>query len=102
MECESKILMQHCGCVLYYMPRLNEDTTICNRENSVCYEEIKLAVELGTNSSFRCECLPGCFEISYTADMSTARLGTSGFEGREHVLSNLNKDYVSYVIVICI
>lgn len=97
MECESRILIEQCGCVLYYMPRISDSTTICNRDNWQCYESIKLAIELATNDTFHCNCLPGCFEISYDAEISTARLGTEGFAVREHIITAANKEFVEYV-----
>ena len=41
MECESRLTESVCGCVLYYMPRTTDDTTICSRKDAECYEKIK-------------------------------------------------------------
>lgn len=89
MECESRYLIEHCGCVLYYMPRVDESTNICNRDDWQCYETIKLAVETAANNSFQCNCLPGCFELNYNADVSTARLGTEGFIIKQNSIRQL-------------
>lgn len=94
MECESRILIEVCGCVLYYMPRVDENTTICNRDDWTCYERIQLAIETATNDTFQCNCLPGCFEISYYADVSSARLGTEGFLLKQRLIRVTNSSYV--------
>lgn len=89
MECESQYLIEHCGCVLYYMPRLDDSTNVCNRDDWQCSETIKLAVELASNDSFRCNCLPGCFELNYAADVSTARLGVEGYDIKQQFVQKL-------------
>lgn len=96
MECESRILIEVCGCVLYYMPRVNDDTSICNRDDWECYEKIKLAIELATNDTFQCNCLPACFEMGYTADVTAAQLGTDGFFVRQKVVRITDSDFVKY------
>lgn len=100
MECESRILIEVCGCVLYYMPRVDENTTICNRDDWTCYERIQLAIETASNDTFRCNCLPGCFEINYYADVSNARLGTEGYLLKQRVIRVTNSSYVKYVRII--
>lgn len=78
------------------MPRVNDNTSICNRDDWECYEKIKLAIELATNDTFQCNCLPACFEMSYTADVSAAQLGTDGFFLRQKVIRVTNSDFVKY------
>lgn len=97
MECQSKLLIHICGCVLYYMPRINENTRICSQADELCYESAKLTIEVGANKTLRCHCQPGCFEISYTSEISAARLGTEGFSVRQKLISNTRADYVVYV-----
>lgn len=94
MECESRILIEMCGCVLYYMPRIDENTNICSRDDYTCYNQIKLAIELAVNETFKCNCLPGCFEINYSADISTARLGTEGFAVQQNIIRRAKSEYV--------
>lgn len=99
MECESRYLIEQCGCVLYYMPRVDENTNICNQDDWQCFEAIKLAVEMSSNDTFQCDCLPGCFEINYGADISTARLGTEGFDVRIEGIKELGTpDFITYVL----
>lgn len=94
MECQSKLLIQLCGCVLYYMPRINENTRICSQNDASCYESAKVTIEVGANHTYHCHCLPGCFEINYTPDISAARLGTEGFMVRQKLISNSKPEYV--------
>lgn len=97
MECESRLLESVCGCVLYYMPRVNEETTICNRDDWTCYDTIKLAIELNTNDTYKCSCLPSCFELSYTSSMSNSRLGVGDFTLRQEFIGQMQPDFVLYV-----
>ncbi|XP_058451931.1 pickpocket protein 28 [Malaya genurostris] len=90
MECEARLVQENCGCVLYYMPKLQEDTKICNKADAPCYEEIKSFLAFRSNTSRLCNCLPGCFEISYTTVISTAELCIGNFKVREKLLSHNN------------
>lgn len=74
MECESKIMASFCNCVLYYMPRPKDEITICGRSDEHCVNEVTRQLQLKTNQSFYCECLPGCFAINYESEISTAPL----------------------------
>lgn len=94
MECESRLLESVCGCVLYYMPRVNEETTICNRDDWTCYDTIKLAIELNTNDTYKCSCLPSCFELSYTSSMSNSRLGVGDFTLRQEFIGQMKPEFV--------
>lgn len=94
MECESRKIEESCGCVLYYMPRTRDDSNICGRRDMKCVRRIMLLVELNTNISYQCTCLPGCFEINYYTDVYTATLGSTGFAVRERVLDNIEPDVI--------
>lgn len=79
------------------MPRVDGNTNICNRDDWPCYDEIKKAIELSSNDTYQCNCLPGCFEINYGADISTARLGTEGFMIKQNVIQTLGTtEYITY------
>ncbi|XP_055644078.1 pickpocket protein 28 [Toxorhynchites rutilus septentrionalis] len=87
MECEARLIQENCGCVLYYMPKLREDTKICSKADAGCYEEIKSSIALTANTSLMCSCLPGCFEISYSMYLTTAELCIGKFKIREKLLT---------------
>lgn len=66
---------------------MGNDTAICSRDHYNCYKDLLRA--LAQNDTFSCKCLPGCFELSYAADVSIARLGTDTF----HTKSNFAKRF---------
>ncbi|XP_055549433.1 pickpocket protein 28 isoform X2 [Wyeomyia smithii] len=90
MECEARLIQENCGCVLYYMPKVQEDAKICSKADASCYEEIKMSIAFTANTSLMCSCLPGCFEISYSTDISTAQLCVGKFKIREKLLTYNN------------
>lgn len=55
---ESLIYAANCNCVLYYMPRNNDDITICGRSDDGCIYKVTQQLQLKENKSFICECLP--------------------------------------------
>lgn len=60
------------------MPRADDDITICGRIDSACVNEVTRELRLKANSSYSCECLPGCFAVSYETEISlTPLLGRS-------------------------
>uniref|UniRef100_A0A182WSG5 Pickpocket n=1 Tax=Anopheles quadriannulatus TaxID=34691 RepID=A0A182WSG5_ANOQN len=92
LECEAKLILENCGCVLYYLPKLYEDTKICSRANARCYEQIRSSIAFTANTSISCSCLPGCFEISYVPDLTTAELQVGRFGIRETLLDNVKDE----------
>lgn len=74
MECSTKIFMLYCKCVLYYMPRFSDDVNICGRSDDVCVKRIHYFMQSKANDTFVCDCLPGCFEVAYDAEISRAPL----------------------------
>ncbi|XP_065076029.1 pickpocket protein 28 [Ochlerotatus camptorhynchus] len=92
MECEARLIQENCGCVLYYMPKLKEDTKICSKGDAACYEKIRSSIALTANTTLICSCLPGCSEIAYTMDLSTADLCVGRFKVRESLL-DVNESY---------
>lgn len=56
------------------MPRFYDDISICGRSNDACVEDVTNQLNAQSNSSFACDCLPGCFEVNYDAEVSMAPL----------------------------
>lgn len=79
MECEARIVEEKCGCVQFYMPRVKEETDICSQKDFRCSEKFSIISELGTNDSYSCNCLPGCFEISYKPSVYISELGNGSY-----------------------
>lgn len=71
MECFSEAMEQECGCVMYYMPRLNQNSKICTRANYECYNPLRISLERRENSKYDCSCYPSCNSISYSGELST-------------------------------
>ncbi|XP_052863803.1 pickpocket protein 28 [Anopheles cruzii] len=92
LECEAKLILENCGCVLYFLPKLYEDTKICSRANARCYEQIRNSIAFTANTSLTCSCLPGCFEISYVPDLTTAELHVGQFGIRETMLGDVKDE----------
>lgn len=74
MECLAKIYLSFCKCILYFLPRLDDDITIRGRSDDVCVQNVTDQIQAQKNSSYVCDCLPGCFEISYDAEVLMAPL----------------------------
>lgn len=62
------------------MPRTNQNTKICSRTNSKCYNSVRLSLERGENKKYECNCLPGCDELSFSGEISSAPLTTTHFQ----------------------
>lgn len=74
MECYSRAVENECGCVLFYMPRLNQNSKVCDRGNSRCYNPLRISMERGDNAKYNCRCYPPCAEINFSGAISTAPL----------------------------
>ncbi|XP_050088417.1 pickpocket protein 28 [Anopheles aquasalis] len=92
LECEAKLILENCGCVLYFLPKLYEDTKICSRADARCYELIRNSIAFTSNTSVSCSCLPGCFEISYVPDLTSAELHVGQFGIRESMLDGVKDE----------
>ncbi|XP_035782625.1 pickpocket protein 28-like [Anopheles albimanus] len=92
LECEAKLILENCGCVLYFLPKLYEDTKICSRADARCYELVRNSIAFTSNTSVSCSCLPGCFEISYVPDLTTAELHVGQFDIRETMLEDVKDE----------
>lgn len=78
------------------MPRIPPDVNICGRNELKCIEMVRLAVELGQNSTFQCQCLPGCFEIGYSGSLAVSRIGYEGFLLRDLHVHNATQEQIRF------
>lgn len=92
MECQARIIEHECGCIIYYLPRLSPITRICGRAEFSCFNQIKTALERGENTTFKCTCLPACFELNYSTEISKAPLTLEGIVPKEAVLQKIPRD----------
>lgn len=93
LECKSRTIEKECGCVLYYMPRLTENTRICSRDDTHCYEAIKLAIESSYNDTFKCKCMPGCFSMIYNGEISMTKFNVNGLV-RDAAIKKYNSSFL--------
>lgn len=77
-ECLSGWLIRHCGCVTFYMPRLNANDTICPLHKRECVELIRFRTIIAMESCLD-ECLPSCFDLSFSAIAYSTRISLDGF-----------------------
>lgn len=47
------------------MPRLDSNATICGHSDELCLTLVTKEMQLKTNKNYRCNCLPGCHEITF-------------------------------------
>ncbi|KAM7347465.1 pickpocket 28 [Cochliomyia hominivorax] len=74
LECEARILMQKCNCVLYYLPRFSPDVPICGPNDNFCTNQVQSEIE-SSNKTSSCEaCLPGCFELNYQTTLTASSM----------------------------
>lgn len=95
MECFSSVMESVCGCVIYYMPRLQQNTRTCSHADSKCYNPLRISIERSENSDYECSCLPACDELSYTGEVSTATLAKDHFAAKT-VFSNFSTEAIMY------
>lgn len=75
MECLAKAYLKQCNCILYFLPRFDDDITICGRSDEKCTKNLTDQIQSRPNNNpYQCKCLPGCFDISYDAEVSMAPL----------------------------
>lgn len=96
MECLTNFTRSLCGCVFYYMPRVQE-TLLCGMAKASCFlvakENVKIELETLTTdvTDFAydnvCNCLPTCNSISYEADVSQSTLASGHKMANNLVLS---------------
>ncbi|XP_029404443.2 pickpocket protein 28 [Bactrocera dorsalis] len=74
IECEAKILIDKCDCVLYYLPRINASARICGPNDNACTNEIQTQIESSDKKVTCANCWPACFELSYRATVTSTTI----------------------------
>lgn len=93
MECESKIYDKYCNCVLYYLPRTRKDITICAGADEPCIQSVTRLIASKTNSSLMCDCLPSCYALHYTSEISSAPILNQASHSHVEYTSNVLERY---------
>ncbi|XP_001355676.3 pickpocket protein 28 [Drosophila pseudoobscura] len=74
LECEAKLLLRECNCVLYYLPRIDPASRVCGPNDNICTNRVQTEIE-SSLTNLSCEnCWPGCFELTYKATLSTSSI----------------------------
>lgn len=60
-----------CSCILYFMPRPDENVTICGRSEDKCVSRVRDEIHVGTNDTFKCNCPYGCHDIKFDMELSS-------------------------------
>lgn len=95
MECEAKVINRSCGCVMPFMPRLNEDIVICDNEGFKCSVKTKLLLDQLNNDFESCDCLPGCTDIGYEHIISSSELVVNNsFNVYDRKIAGMDADFV--------
>lgn len=98
MECYAKIYLKFCKCIYYYLPRFHDDITICGLSDYNCTVPISELIQTQMNSSYMCDCLPGCFEIIFDTEVSMAPLlrGAAMLENTKFAEPNVSILHIFY------
>ncbi|XP_028898840.2 pickpocket protein 28 [Zeugodacus cucurbitae] len=74
IECEAKILIDKCDCVLYYLPRINASARICGPNDNACTTEVQTQIESSDKKVTCANCWPACFELSYRTTLTSTTI----------------------------
>ncbi|XP_017850493.1 pickpocket protein 28 [Drosophila busckii] len=101
MECMSRLLLQHCGCVVFYMPRINGNDTICSIRETQCVERVRLHTVGSTGvASYLDSCLPSCFDLTFNSFTYSTRISAEGFKFANPQLKNFSLEHLERSIAV--
>ncbi|ALC49086.1 ppk28 [Drosophila busckii] len=76
LECEAKLLLRDCNCVLYYLPRIDPAARVCGPNDNNCTNRVQTEIE-SSKTNLSCEnCWPGCFELTFKSTLTTSQIIT--------------------------
>lgn len=100
LECEAKLLLRNCSCILYYLPRIDPTARVCGPNDNNCTNRVQTDIE-SSKTGMSCEnCWPGCFELTYKSTLSTSMIVSgpgyqSGEELPEELFNPINGSFNS-------
>ncbi|KAM8720425.1 hypothetical protein ACLKA7_006470 [Drosophila subpalustris] len=101
MECMSRLLLQHCGCIVFYMPRIQANDTVCSIRESHCVESVRLHTSIGRAvASCLDNCLPSCFDLTFNAIPYATRISYNDFKTAYPNMKNYSRFSVERSIAI--
>ncbi|GJQ80853.1 hypothetical protein Trydic_g14114 [Trypoxylus dichotomus] len=90
LECQANRTLKSCNCVPYFLPK-NRTTRICGKKQDNCVKDIKAIMEKPTMTT-ECDCLPSCFEISYSKSHSSNILSLKT-RPKDDIIKNESLEY---------
>ncbi|XP_019890715.1 pickpocket protein 28 [Musca domestica] len=97
-ECLSAFLIEHCGCIPYYLPVIYDNATFCNISRLFCIEKAKLT----QNPAGRCmsRCHTPCVDLTFMPDAFSSPLAMHNYTIQSEILTNLPKEEVQRNIAV--
>ncbi|XP_037931939.1 pickpocket protein 28-like [Teleopsis dalmanni] len=93
MECIAEMVLQHCGCISFYMPKVYENVTICSIYKNSCVEKVRLRKDPTIESCID-KCYPSCYDLTFYVDVFTAIISHYGFEIVNQKVEDFDHIYV--------
>ncbi|XP_055915485.1 pickpocket protein 28 [Eupeodes corollae] len=99
LECEAHIIYKRCGCILYYLPKIDPDTKICGPKDNQCSKSVQSEIQ-STSGNYSCDsCLPACFELSYNPTVTSTKMVDGDFETNDDYPTELWTDMEDVTII---
>ncbi|XP_055842660.1 pickpocket protein 28-like [Episyrphus balteatus] len=99
LECEAQIIFEHCGCILYYLPKIDPDTKICGPKDNRCTKLIQSEIQ-SSSGNYSCDsCLPACFELSYNPTVTATKMVNGDFITNDDYPAELMADVQDVTII---
>ncbi|XP_037931932.1 pickpocket protein 28-like [Teleopsis dalmanni] len=95
IECTSRIMYKHCGCISHFMPKMYGNESICSIFDLNCVESVRLGI-LNDRDMLDCsnQCWPSCYDVTYFPDFFSAPISHLGFKISSEKLNNYSSAYV--------
>ncbi|CAD7084859.1 unnamed protein product [Hermetia illucens] len=102
MECEARLVAESCNCILYFMPRIFPDISICGIKDKDCYEAINIKVQTANLDTNNCskECMAGCFDLTYDASTYAAPILGGLFDVRQRIIQRMSREFAEKNIAV--
>lgn len=97
-ECLSAFLIEHCGCIPYYLPVIYDNATFCNISRLFCIEKAKLTQNLAGRCMSRCH--TPCVDLTFMPDAFSSPLAMHNYTIQSEILTNLPKEEVQRNIAV--
>ena len=97
MECLTRIIHEHCGCVRHYMPKMFKNASICGIQHVQCVEHHRRISMLSDKNLENCHdlCWPSCFDLTFDPDVFSIPLSHNGFSVEQQMIQNMTEEYAS-------